>query len=180
MPELPEVEFAARHLKRWLVGHRIAKVEVEPTRIIRPAKPAEVVRALSGRMLEHVDRRAKYLLLRFDHGQGAMSHLGMTGKWVRRPEGERVRFSRLRLFLRQLLLLQLFLPRLFLRHAHEVLPGDQHERRKRNGKDGVLVVGHRDPVLPLRPAWARRNAPSKSCVIRSKGTLSAARRPIST
>src|SRR6185437_9604595 len=99
MPELPEVEFAARHLRRWGVGRRIARVEAEKSRIFRPAKPGDVERELTGHMLKDVDRRAKYLLLTFDKGQGALSHLGMTGKWVKRREGEPERFSRLRLHL---------------------------------------------------------------------------------
>lgn len=99
MPELPEVEFAARHLKRWLTGKRIERAEVDPTRIVRPASPRAVQKALTGRTLQHLQRRAKYLLLTFDHDLGVLSHLGMTGKWVRRPAGEPVRFSRLRLHL---------------------------------------------------------------------------------
>lgn len=98
MPELPEVEFAARHLRKWLSGRRIARVEAEDTRIVRPSKPAQL-QALAGHKLESLERRAKYMLLTFDGGLGALSHLGMTGKWVRRKEGDPERFSRLRLFL---------------------------------------------------------------------------------
>ena len=90
------------------------------------------------------------------------------------------RLRRRLLLLRQLLGLQFLLPRLFLRHGEEELPGDQHQGRQHDGKNGVLIVGHRDPVLPLRPACMRRSAPSKSSAIRANGTLSAARRPIST
>jgi len=99
MPELPEVEFAARHLRRWGVGRKVVRAEAEKSRIFRPSKPADVERGLTGRVLEKVDRKAKYLMLTFDHGQGALSHLGMTGKWVKRREGETERFSRLRLHL---------------------------------------------------------------------------------
>jgi formamidopyrimidine-DNA glycosylase len=35
-----------------------------------------------------VDRRGKILLVSFDGGVGLLCHLGMTGKWVRRPSGE--------------------------------------------------------------------------------------------
>jgi formamidopyrimidine-DNA glycosylase len=101
MPELPEVEFAGRHLKKWLTGRRIVKVEVDATRIVRPATPRSVQKALTGRTLQHLERRAKYLLLTFDEDVGVMSHLGMTGKWVRRTHGESERFSRLRLHLSQ-------------------------------------------------------------------------------
>ena len=99
MPELPEVEFAARQLRRWLVGKRMASAEVEPTRIVRPAKPAPMAEALGGRTVRGVERRAKYLLLTFDGGLGAISHLGMTGKWILRREGQAERWSRVRLHL---------------------------------------------------------------------------------
>ena len=99
MPELPEVEFAARQLRRWLVGRRVEEAEVDPTRITRPQPPGDVARAIAGHTLRDVQRRAKYLLLTFDHGVGVLSHLGMTGKWVIRGRGEPVRFSRARLFL---------------------------------------------------------------------------------
>ena len=96
------------------------------------------------------------------------------------------RLARLRLFLR--LLLGLFLLLLFqLRNADKILPANQHERRQHDCDDGVLLVGHDQPVTccsgPLvrcRPANPRRKAPSKSCASRVKGNVSAARRPIST
>ena len=99
MPELPEVEFAARHLRRWLLGKRIVRVEADKTRIVRPNRPEQVADALTGRTLRGLERRAKYILMTFDASQGAVSHLGMTGKWVLRREGEPERFSRLRLHL---------------------------------------------------------------------------------
>ncbi len=40
--------------------------------------PAELPRLLKGRAIRAVERRAKYLLLRFDHGS-AIIHLGMSG-----------------------------------------------------------------------------------------------------
>src|SRR5690606_29397147 len=96
MPELPEVEFARRCLVRWLRHHPLAAVEAEPTRVLRDSSPA-ALRALVGARLEDVDRRGKQLLLRFDHGRGVLSHLGMTGKWVlQRPGDPDVKHSRAR------------------------------------------------------------------------------------
>jgi formamidopyrimidine-DNA glycosylase len=99
MPELPEVEYAARHLRKWLEGRRIDRVEADPTRILRPQKPADIIKALEGRQLTALDRRAKYLLFTFDGDQGAVAHLGMTGKWLRRAPSDPPPNSRLRLFL---------------------------------------------------------------------------------
>jgi formamidopyrimidine-DNA glycosylase len=44
-------------------------------------------------------RRGKTLLLGFEQNQGFLSHLGMTGKWVRRPLGHSEPYSRARLWL---------------------------------------------------------------------------------
>lgn len=97
MPELPEVEFARRSLERWLAHERVVRAQADPTRIFRGANPKQFV-SLRGRLVQ-ARRRGKYLLLAFEHGQGLLSHLGMTGKWVRRPAGVREPYSRARLFL---------------------------------------------------------------------------------
>jgi formamidopyrimidine-DNA glycosylase len=98
MPELPEVEFASRHLRRWLEGRTIVEVEARPSRVVKPSAAA-VIRGLRGHQLVDLTRRAKYLLFTFDGGVGAISHLGMTGKWLRRQAGEKVTNSRLQLLL---------------------------------------------------------------------------------
>jgi len=84
MPELPEVEHAARTLRAWLGGRTIRRARAADTRIFRGGSPSDFERLLPGRRLERVDRRGKYLLLTFDGDLGLLSHLGMTGKWVRR------------------------------------------------------------------------------------------------
>jgi formamidopyrimidine-DNA glycosylase len=87
MPELPEVEHAARTLRAWLGGRSIVRALAGDTRIFRGGSPRDFERLLPGHRLERIDRRGKYLLLTFDGGLGLLSHLGMTGKWVRRtPE----------------------------------------------------------------------------------------------
>jgi formamidopyrimidine-DNA glycosylase len=84
MPELPEVEHAARTLRAWLGGRTIRRARAADTRIFRGGSARDFERLLPGRHLERIDRRGKYLLLTFDGGLGLLSHLGMTGKWVRR------------------------------------------------------------------------------------------------
>jgi len=84
MPELPEVEIARRTLERWLGGSEVTGAEAERTRVVRAGGRAAVGR-LRGR-LARADRHGKVLLVSLDSGQGFLSHLGMTGKWVRRPE----------------------------------------------------------------------------------------------
>lgn len=88
MPELPEVESAARSLRRWLDGATIKRAEAAPTRVFRGSDPKLFERDLSGRRFEKVERRGKYLLVFFDADVGLLSHLGMTGKWVRTSGNE--------------------------------------------------------------------------------------------
>jgi formamidopyrimidine-DNA glycosylase len=97
MPELPEVEMARRNLARWLQGHRVVRAEADNTRVFRGAKRAKFAE-LTGRV-ESLDRRGKYLLLTFEGERGLLAHLGMTGKFVRRPEGQPEPYSRARLHL---------------------------------------------------------------------------------
>lgn len=82
MPELPEVECAARGLRRWLSGATVVRAHAEPTRVFRGSDPALFDDRLTGRRFQRVERRGKYLLLFFDDDVGLLSHLGMTGKWV--------------------------------------------------------------------------------------------------
>jgi formamidopyrimidine-DNA glycosylase len=95
MPELPEVEIAKRSLARWLTGRRVVRAQAPATRIFRDARRSEF-QALRGK-LRTVGRRGKYLLFEFERGQGLLAHLGMTGKFVRRPPGAAEPHSRARL-----------------------------------------------------------------------------------
>jgi formamidopyrimidine-DNA glycosylase len=98
MPELPEVEIARRNLLRWFDGRRVVRAEADlQARTFRGADPI-TFEEIRGR-LEDASRRGKYLLLAFEHGRGLLAHLGMTGKFVRRPEGRVEPYSRARFHL---------------------------------------------------------------------------------
>lgn len=104
MPELPEVEITARNLRRWALGRRIERVDTRntPARLVRPHRLADFAATLTGQRVTDVARHGKYLLItleRHDGTVGLLSHLGMTGKWVRRKPEEEARFSRLRWFM---------------------------------------------------------------------------------
>src|SRR5512146_314056 len=96
MPELPEVEIAARNLRGWALGRRIEAVTAEERarRIFRPQRPASFAEAVPGRRVGAVARKGKQILVRLDHPDrreeplGLISHLGMTGKWLRRQPGQ--------------------------------------------------------------------------------------------
>lgn len=101
MPELPEVELAARNLTRWARGRRVRAVAASEPRALGGGRPA-ALKVLVGARLTELERRGKNLLLTFAIGAkkqvGVWSHLGMTGKWVRRaPADAAPRFSRVRL-----------------------------------------------------------------------------------
>ena len=96
MPELPEVEVAARNLRRWLAGRRVRAAAAAATSIVGPVGP-DALAPLVGASGEDVERIGKHLLVTFARGRarvGLWSHLGMTGKWLRRARGaEAPRFS---------------------------------------------------------------------------------------
>jgi len=87
MPELPEVEIASRQLRGWLEGRRIVSARAERSRVIRGQTQARLA-GLAGHRLTGIERFGKWMLLAFDGGEGLISHLGMTGKWIRRGSEE--------------------------------------------------------------------------------------------
>jgi formamidopyrimidine-DNA glycosylase len=78
MPELPEVETVRRGLAPYLDGATIDKVTLN-RKDLRFPFPSGFAAALEGKIVERVDRRAKYLLFRLSSGDTWLSHLGMTG-----------------------------------------------------------------------------------------------------
>ena len=79
MPELPEVETVRRQLEPVLVGRRFERVEIRDSRLVRPFDPAEVAAELAGERVAAVERRGKYLIVRFETGRSLLIHLRMTG-----------------------------------------------------------------------------------------------------
>jgi len=80
MPELPEVETVRRGLAPALVGRRITRARTKRADLRFPF-PKRFAARLSGRRVETLDRRAKYLLAHLDDGNVWITHLGMTGRW---------------------------------------------------------------------------------------------------
>lgn len=77
MPELPEVETSRRGIEPWIVGQKVANVEVRDRRLRWPVSH-EIDEQLPGQTIKSVDRRAKYLLINTTGGT-AILHLGMSG-----------------------------------------------------------------------------------------------------
>jgi formamidopyrimidine-DNA glycosylase len=79
MPELPEVETVRVRLEPVLVGRLLEHVEILDPRLTRPFDPAGVAAELQGERVAAVDRRGKYLVVRFESGRVLLIHLRMTG-----------------------------------------------------------------------------------------------------
>jgi formamidopyrimidine-DNA glycosylase len=87
VPELPEVESVRARLAPVLEGRRLERVEISDARLTRPFDPETVGRELEGERIQAVDRRGKYLLLRFASGRVLLIHLRMTGSLRHAPAG---------------------------------------------------------------------------------------------
>lgn len=75
MPELPGVETTRRGIAPHLEGQIVHGTVVRQPKLRWPVPALD---HLAGQTLRTVERRAKYLLLRFDHGT-LILHLGMSG-----------------------------------------------------------------------------------------------------
>ncbi|RLK60136.1 Fpg/Nei family DNA glycosylase [Actinokineospora cianjurensis] len=79
MPELPEVEALAHHLREHAVGRRVERVDVASLSALKTASPPWT--ALHGREVTAVARHGKYLDLEAD-GLHLVTHLARAG-WLR-------------------------------------------------------------------------------------------------
>jgi formamidopyrimidine-DNA glycosylase len=169
VPELPEVEIAARNLRSWALGRRVARAGADPKAryVFRPEKPKDVVDALVGQRFDSVRRIGKHLLIELSGPEGALgllSHLGMTGKWLRRGAGDAApEYSRARLELDDGATLHYRDPRLFGRLR--LVPGARFD-----GVGELAALGP-DPLdrgidaAALGAALARRSIPVKVAIM---------------
>jgi len=79
MPELPEVETVCRGLAPVLEGHRLRRVIARRPDLRFPL-PEGFGQRLTGRQVNKVGRRAKYILIYLDDGAVLIWHLGMSGR----------------------------------------------------------------------------------------------------
>ena len=87
MPELPEVETVRTSLERVLLGRTFERVAIDDPRLTRPFDPLVVARELEGERVGSVERRGKYLVVRFESGRVLLVHLRMTGSFRHVPAG---------------------------------------------------------------------------------------------
>jgi len=80
MPELPEVETVRRGLQPVMEGARLVSVEQNRADLRFPF-PERFAERLTGRRIEALGRRAKYLTIHLEGGLAIISHLGMSGSY---------------------------------------------------------------------------------------------------
>ena len=93
MPELPEVEILARHLRPLLHGRTIHAVEIRRPEVLEPTSAARFKQRLRGAKFLGLTRRGKYLLFEL-RAKGSrarfilLGHLGMTGRMFLAPKND--------------------------------------------------------------------------------------------
>jgi len=85
VPELPEVEVLARHLRPLIHGKTIRGVNVRRAKVLAPTSLRKFQQVLLGAKFTGLARRGKYLLFQLRVKGGAervvlLGHLGMTGR----------------------------------------------------------------------------------------------------
>ncbi len=83
MPELPEVESLRRMLLESARGRKIVAAAIREPRLRRTVAD-DFIRKITGRGIDAIDRRAKYLLLRLSGAATLLVHLGMSGSLTHR------------------------------------------------------------------------------------------------
>ncbi len=87
MPELPEVETVRRGLALFLEGRVLTSVKCRRKNLRIPF-PVGFEERLTGRTIQYLRRRAKYLLAYLDDGAVLIIHLGMSGRMTVVPPGQ--------------------------------------------------------------------------------------------
>jgi formamidopyrimidine-DNA glycosylase len=157
MPELPEVEFAKRALSRWFEGRKLVRTEAEKVRTFRDSDVG-VFKALEG-SLASIDRRGKYLSVAFSNKLGFVGHLGMTGKFLKRPAGEEVRWSRARFILDSGEVIHFQDPRMF--GFIDAVPASELSKRPSVAKLGLDPLVDTFDVAALKAALGKSKQPLK-------------------
>ncbi len=85
MPELPEVETTLRGIAPHLQHQSVSDVVIRNPNLRWPI-PDDLPQLLRGHTVRGLQRRAKYLLIQFDHGT-LILHLGMSGSLRILPHG---------------------------------------------------------------------------------------------
>lgn len=81
MPELPEVERAARRLRKAAVGRRIVAIDILHPALRRKIAP-RALDSVAGRTIVAIEQRAKHQRMVLDDGRSIHVHFRMAGDWT--------------------------------------------------------------------------------------------------
>src|SRR5215475_886069 len=82
MPELPEVEAVAISLRPLVEKRKIRRVEVFHPIAVLPQSAAHLSKLITGRRIESVQRKGKYLFLVLDNGSAIEMHFRFDGHLI--------------------------------------------------------------------------------------------------
>jgi len=100
MPELPEVEVICRGVRPFLLKRTVRKIYSSGKKLRRDVAITTLNKELASNRIAAVERRAKYLLVRFDTSALLIFHFGMTGNLgIFPPESPVAKHDHLRLLL---------------------------------------------------------------------------------
>ena len=100
MPELPEVEVICRGVRPFLLKRTVRKIYSSGKKLRRDVAITTLNKELASSRIAAVERRAKYLLVRFDTSALLIFHFGMTGNLgIFPPESPVAKHDHLRLLL---------------------------------------------------------------------------------
>ena len=81
MPELPEVEVVKRSLEKKIQNLVIKKVKINDGNLRYIVNKKKICK-LSGKKIQKIKRRSKFLIFKFNNKSIMLVHLGMTGKFI--------------------------------------------------------------------------------------------------
>ncbi len=88
MPELPEVETLVAQLREKISGCVLSRIVITRESILSSPKEA-ITKKLSGKRVQTVKRRGKFIRLEFEKDLTLWFHLGMTGQLIWTEEREK-------------------------------------------------------------------------------------------
>lgn len=161
MPELPEVETIRRQLAPLVEGRTLERVEILDWRWCRPLAPAEMEDALTGRVVESLGRRGKYLVWSLSEEVYLAQHLRMTGTVLCDPSPEQTHVRvRIDLGLSQLAIVD---PRRF--GTGELLLGEEQLKAFFEARLGLEPLDADFTTEHLRGLARGRTAPVKAFLL---------------
>ncbi|HLY94336.1 MAG TPA: bifunctional DNA-formamidopyrimidine glycosylase/DNA-(apurinic or apyrimidinic site) lyase [Gaiellaceae bacterium] len=158
MPELPEVETERGRLAARIEGRRIASARIDDARLTRPDDPQLVASRIEGDTVAAVERRGKYIFVRFASGHVLLVHLRMTGSFRYEPatheravfeldDGTRIAYRDTRRF------------------GTWVLVDEDEAERQLAIKNGPEPLGRKFTAAFLAGRFAGRRAPVKAAIL---------------